>query len=159
MTMSTRGELGRKLVEAAHLSGRFLLRSGAYPDTYFDDRVTITAGAMKFECHHARGETDDHCWVYIPQRKVLCTGDFIIWAAPNAGNPQKVQRYAREWSEALRTMAKTGAEILIPGHGLPVFGPMRVRQVLLARRDQFVNTVSEKLMVYALGRPVGANRG
>ena len=86
---------------------------------------------MKFECHHARGETDDHCWVYIPQRKVLCTGDFIIWAAPNAGNPQKAQRYAREWSEALRAMAKTGAEILIPGHGMPVFGSMRVRQVLL----------------------------
>jgi alkyl sulfatase BDS1-like metallo-beta-lactamase superfamily hydrolase len=102
-----------------------------YPDTYFDDRVTITAGAMKFECHHARGETDDHCWVYIPQRKVLCTGDFIIWASPNAGNPQKAQRYAREWSEALRAMAKTGAEILIPGHGIPVFGAMRVRQVLL----------------------------
>ncbi|MGA2408999.1 MAG: alkyl sulfatase dimerization domain-containing protein [Candidatus Binataceae bacterium] len=102
-----------------------------YPDTYFDDRVTIAAGGMKFECHHARGETDDHCWVYIPQRKVLCTGDFIIWAAPNAGNPQKAQRYAREWSEALRAMAKTGAETLIPGHGVPVFGSMRVRQVLL----------------------------
>jgi alkyl sulfatase BDS1-like metallo-beta-lactamase superfamily hydrolase len=102
-----------------------------YPDTYFDDRVTIAAGGMKFECHHARGETDDHCWVYIPQRKVLCTGDFIIWAAPNAGNPQKAQRYAREWSEALRVMAKTGAETLIPGHGVPVFGSMRVRQVLL----------------------------
>lgn len=106
-----------------------------YPDTYFDDRLTITAGAMKFECHHARGETDDHCWVYIPQRKVLCTGDFIIWAAPNAGNPQKAQRYAREWSEALRAMAKTGAEVLIPGHGVPVFGSMRVRQVLLETAD------------------------
>jgi alkyl sulfatase BDS1-like metallo-beta-lactamase superfamily hydrolase len=106
-----------------------------YPDTYFDDRLTVTAGAMKFECHHARGETDDHCWVYIPQRKVLCTGDFIIWAAPNAGNPQKAQRYAREWSEALRAMAKTGAEILIPGHGVPVFGSMRVRQVLLETAD------------------------
>jgi len=102
-----------------------------YPDTYFDDRVTIAAGGMKFECHHARGETDDHCWVYIPQRKLLCTGDFIIWASPNAGNPQKAQRYAREWSEALRAMAKTGAETLIPGHGVPVFGSMRVRQVLL----------------------------
>jgi alkyl sulfatase BDS1-like metallo-beta-lactamase superfamily hydrolase len=102
-----------------------------YPDTYFDDRVTITAGAMKFECHHNRGETDDHCWVYIPQRKILCTGDFIIWASPNAGNPQKTQRYAREWAEALRAMARTGAEILIPGHGIPVFGSMRVRQILL----------------------------
>ena len=53
-----------------------------YPDTYFDDRFTVAAGSVKFECHHGRGETDDAAWVYIPQRKVLCTGDFIIWAAP-----------------------------------------------------------------------------
>jgi alkyl sulfatase BDS1-like metallo-beta-lactamase superfamily hydrolase len=102
-----------------------------YPDTYFDDRLTVTAGSLKFECHHGRGETDDACWVYIAQRKVLCTGDFIIWAAPNAGNPQKAQRYAREWAEALRVMAKSGAEVLLPGHGVPVLGMMRVRQVLL----------------------------
>jgi alkyl sulfatase BDS1-like metallo-beta-lactamase superfamily hydrolase len=101
-----------------------------YPDTYFDDRLTISVGGLKFECHHGRGETDDACWVFIPQRKVLCTGDFIIWAAPNAGNPQKAPRYAREWADALRVMAKTGAEVLLPGHGVPVFGAMRVRQVL-----------------------------
>jgi alkyl sulfatase BDS1-like metallo-beta-lactamase superfamily hydrolase len=101
-----------------------------YPDTYFDDRLTVTAGSLKFECHHGRGETDDACWVYIPQRRVLCTGDFIIWAAPNAGNPQKAQRYTREWAEALRAMAKSGAEVLLPGHGVPVFGLTRVRQVL-----------------------------
>lgn len=102
-----------------------------YPDTYFDERLTVAAGGLKFECHHGRGETDDACWVYIPQRKTLCTGDFIIWAAPNAGNPQKAQRYAREWAEALRAMAKTGAEILLPGHGVPMFGAARVRQALL----------------------------
>jgi alkyl sulfatase BDS1-like metallo-beta-lactamase superfamily hydrolase len=101
-----------------------------YPDTCFDSQLNVVAGDHKFECRHARGETDDHCWVYIPQRKVLCTGDFIIWAAPNAGNPQKAQRYAREWAEALRAMAKVGAEVLVPGHGYPVFGAIRVRQVL-----------------------------
>jgi alkyl sulfatase BDS1-like metallo-beta-lactamase superfamily hydrolase len=132
-----------------------------YPDTYFDDRVTVTAGSLKFECRHGWGETDDACWVYLPQRKVLCCGDFIIWAAPNAGNPQKAQRYAREWAEALRMMATSGAEVLLPGHGVPVFGLTRIRQVLLetaeylqslydqtvammnqgARLDEIVNTV------------------
>jgi len=101
-----------------------------YPDTYFDHQLNVVAGGGKFECHHARGETDDHCWVYIPERKTLCTGDLIIWAAPNAGNPQKAPRYAREWAEALRAMANTGAEVLLPGHGYPVFGAIRVRQVL-----------------------------
>ncbi|SRR5579885_42309 len=101
-----------------------------YPDTYFDHQLNVVAGDHKFECHHARGETDDHCWVYIPQRKVLCTGDLIIWAVPNAGNPQKVQRYAREWAEALRAMAKLGAEVLAPGHGYPVFGALKVKRIL-----------------------------
>ncbi len=101
-----------------------------YPDTYFDNQLNVVAGDHKFECHHARGETDDHCWVYIPQRKVLCTGDLIIWAVPNAGNPQKAQRYAREWAEALRVMAKLGAEVLLPGHGYPVFGALKVKRML-----------------------------
>jgi mono/diheme cytochrome c family protein len=38
--------------------------------------------------------------------------------------------------------------------GTKLDGPTGVQQVLQARRDQFVKTVSEKLMVYALGRPV-----
>jgi cytochrome c5 len=38
--------------------------------------------------------------------------------------------------------------------GTKIDGPAGVRKVLLARSDQFVSTVSEKLMVYALGRPV-----
>ena len=38
--------------------------------------------------------------------------------------------------------------------GTKLDGPAGVRQVLLARSDQFVSTVTEKLMVYALGRPV-----
>jgi alkyl sulfatase BDS1-like metallo-beta-lactamase superfamily hydrolase len=101
-----------------------------YPDTYFDHQLNVVAGAEKFQCHHARGETDDHCWVYIPSAKVLCTGDFFIWAAPSAGHPLKAQRYARDWAEALRAMAKSGAEVLLPGHGSPIFGAMRVRQAL-----------------------------
>jgi len=101
-----------------------------YPDTYFDHQLNVVAGADKFQCHHARGETDDHCWVLIPSAKVLCTGDFFIWAAPGAGHPLKAQRYARDWAEALRAMAKAGAEVLLPGHGSPIFGAIRIRQAL-----------------------------
>lgn len=122
-----------------------------YPDTYFDDRLTVSAGSLKFECHHGRGETDDACWVYLPQRKVLCSGDFIIWASPNAGNPQKVQRYAREWAEALRLMAKSGAEVLLPGHGVPVFGVTRVRQVLLDTAEYLQSLYDQTLAMMNQG--------
>ena len=100
------------------------------PDETYRDQHTVTLGGEVFELHHARGETDDHTWTWIPGRRVLCTGDLFIWALPNAGNPQKVQRYPREWAVALREMAGLGAEVLLPGHGLPVAGEDRVRTAL-----------------------------
>ncbi len=87
-------------------------------------------GGERFELHHARGETDDHTWVWMPERKVLCPGDLFIWASPNCGNPQKVQRYPREWALALRTMSALGAETMFPGHGPPIVGAERIRQAL-----------------------------
>ena len=101
-----------------------------FPDeTYRDERV-LDVGGLRIELHHARGETDDHTWTWVPERKVLCSGDLFIWASPNAGNPQKVQRYAIEWARALRVMAVLGAELLLPGHGVPVVGADRIRQAL-----------------------------
>jgi len=125
-----------------------------YPDTYFDSQLNVVAGDDKFECHHARGETDDHCWVFVPQRKLLCTGDLIIWAAPNAGNPQKAQRYAREWAEALRAMARLGAEVLVPGHGYPVFGAIRVRQVLNDTANYLQSLYDQTIAMMNAGAPL-----
>ncbi|MGH2711246.1 MAG: MBL fold metallo-hydrolase, partial [Actinomycetota bacterium] len=100
------------------------------PDETYRDEHTVTVGGESFELHHAHGETDDHTWVWIPGRKVLCTGDLFIWALPNAGNPQKVQRYAGDWAAALREMAALEPEAMLPGHGLPVIGTDRVAEAL-----------------------------
>ncbi|MGI8662455.1 MAG: alkyl sulfatase dimerization domain-containing protein [Acidimicrobiales bacterium] len=100
-------------------------------DETYEDRRDIAVGATTLELHHARGETDDHTWVWLPERKVLCTGDLIIWCCPNAGNPQKVQRYPEDWAAALREMAALRPELLLPGHGLPVAGAVDVQAVLL----------------------------
>ncbi|MBV9292891.1 MAG: MBL fold metallo-hydrolase [Frankiales bacterium] len=101
-----------------------------YPDETYRGVLTLDLGGEPVELHAARGETDDHTWTWLPRRKVLCCGDLFIWASPNAGNPQKVQRYAAEWAAALREMAGLGAEFLLPGHGVPVVGADRVRQAL-----------------------------
>ncbi len=133
-----------------------------YPDETFRTRMDLTLGGETFELHHDRGETDDHVWIWAPDRKVLCTGDLFIWAAPNCGNPQKVQRYAIEWAMALRSMAELDAEVMLPGHGLPIIGADRIRTALTdsatllehlhnetirmmnegARLDEIVNTVT-----------------
>jgi alkyl sulfatase BDS1-like metallo-beta-lactamase superfamily hydrolase len=101
-----------------------------YPDRLYEGTLSLEVGGEVFELHHARGETDDHTWTWVPGRRLLCCGDFFIWASPNCGNPQKVQRYPREWAIALREMAALGAEMLLPGHGLPIVGVDRVAAAL-----------------------------
>jgi alkyl sulfatase BDS1-like metallo-beta-lactamase superfamily hydrolase len=106
-----------------------------YPTTVYRDSLRLRVGGREIELHHARGETDDHTWVFLPDARVVCTGDLFIWASPNAGNPQKVQRYAADWARALRAMAAREPALLLPGHGLPIFGAERVRDALLDTAD------------------------
>ena len=101
-----------------------------FPDVTYDEQLTFRHGDLTFELHHGRGETDDATWTWIPERRILHPGDLFIWAVPNAGNPQKVQRYLSDWAVALRQMAGLGAEIMVAGHGLPIFGADRIRQAL-----------------------------
>jgi alkyl sulfatase BDS1-like metallo-beta-lactamase superfamily hydrolase len=101
-----------------------------YPDETYSDRHVVEVGGERFELRHAKGETDDHTWTWVPSRRVLCCGDLFIWATPNAGNPQKVPRYPRDWAAALREMASLDAQVMLPGHGLPVVGAERVTAAL-----------------------------
>jgi len=101
-----------------------------YPDITYQDRLNISVGDAGIYLRHATGETDDHTWVFFPDRGVLATGDLFFWCVPNAGNPQKFQRYCKGWAIALREMAALEPQILLPGHGWPIVGPDRVRQAL-----------------------------
>lgn len=105
------------------------------PDIVYDERLTFAQGELTFELHHARGETDDATWTWVPERRLLHPGDLFIYAVPNAGNPQKVQRYLSDWATALREMDALDAEVLVSGHGLPVFGAGRVHVALSDTAD------------------------
>ncbi len=100
------------------------------PDLVFRERLRLRVGELELELRHAKGETDDHLWAWVPAHRAICAGDFVTWVFPNAGNPQKVQRYPLEWAGALREMAALDAELLLPAHGLPIGGAERVRLVL-----------------------------
>ncbi len=100
------------------------------PDVTFREHLALDVGDLRIELQHGRGETDDHLWAWMPQHAAVAVGDFITWVFPNAGNPQKVQRYPREWALALREMATLQPELLLPAHGLPVAGRERIAHLL-----------------------------
>jgi glyoxylase-like metal-dependent hydrolase (beta-lactamase superfamily II) len=118
-----------------------------YPDRTYRDELTVQAGGTTLALRHEKGETDDHTVTWLADRKVLCCGDLFIWASPNAGNPQKVQRYPLEWARALRRMIELQPECLLPGHGLPVMGAGRVAQALGDTAELLESLVSQTLEV------------
>jgi glyoxylase-like metal-dependent hydrolase (beta-lactamase superfamily II) len=118
-----------------------------YPDRTYADELSLDVGGVSFALRHERGETDDHTVTWLPDRRVLCCGDLFIWAAPNAGNPQKVQRYPLEWAQALRRMAALRPEYLLPGHGLPVIGAGRAAAALADTAELLESLVAQTLVV------------
>ncbi len=115
------------------------------PDLDFGRQLDVEVGGVALELHHDKGETDDHTWVWVPERRAILAGDFLIWNFPNAGNPQKVQRYPLEWAAALRRMAGRGAELFLPAHGLPIGGAERIAMVLTETAEALEHLVAETL--------------
>jgi glyoxylase-like metal-dependent hydrolase (beta-lactamase superfamily II) len=81
------------------------------PDQVYDDHLALMVGGVRIELFHGRGETDDATFVWLPEQRILVSGDFVIWVFPNAGNPRKVQRFAPDWAAALRRMEALKPEV------------------------------------------------
>lgn len=115
------------------------------PDEVYDDNLALTVGGVRIELFHGRGETDDATFVWLPEQRVLASGDFVIWVFPNAGNPRKVQRFAPGWAAALRRMETLKPKVLIPGHGPVVFGEERAVQVLASGAEMLESLTRQTL--------------
>lgn len=126
-------------------------RQYRYPDETYEREHDFRVGSTQFSLRHEKGETDDATVTWIPEAGVLCPGDLFIWNSPNAGNPQKVQRYPLEWAQALRRMVDLDAQFLLPGHGLPIFGRERIRQALSDTAQYLESLVEQTLALMNAG--------
>ena len=86
---------------------------------------------------------------------MLCPGDLFIWAVPNDGNPQKVQRYPWDRAKGLREMAANARRYaLCPGHGGPVIGESEKIVRMLTETADFLDIiVSRTLAAMEAGSP------
>jgi alkyl sulfatase BDS1-like metallo-beta-lactamase superfamily hydrolase len=111
------------------------------PDLTYRGMQVLELMGEALELHHAMGETDDATWVWMPLRRVAMVGDLIISSLPNTGNPNKVQRYTLEWSEALERIAARRPRYILPGHGPVYRGEERCEEVLreTARALRFIH--------------------
>jgi len=99
--------------------GGEVVRKARYvpPTLAYEDRIALRLGELTLHCRHGKGETDDHTWLWIPERESIIGGDFIVSSIPNAGAPFRVQRYVLEWAETLEAMAELAPASIVSGHG------------------------------------------
>jgi alkyl sulfatase BDS1-like metallo-beta-lactamase superfamily hydrolase len=126
------------------------------PTILFDQSYEFTLGGVKFELLSTPGETPDHLTVWLPAYKVAFIGDNYA----GAGIPEPMSfpniyairgtkpRPALDWIKSIDTVLALKPEIVLNGHGDPIYGQAEITRRLTRYRDaiQYVHDETVKGM-------------
>jgi cyclase len=99
---------GRRKVEAELAANQFLS-----PTLTFDHDFTIDIGNRVVQVKFmGRGNTNGDAVVYLPNEKIVMTGDLVV-----APLPYMYDGYPTEWIQTLQKLAQLDANTIVPGHG------------------------------------------
>lgn len=102
------------------------------PTDIVDGVLETAIAGVKLHFEQAAGETPEAMFVWLPEKKVLFTGDNFYQAFPNLyairGTPY---RDLRIWAESNRRMAALKPTAVVPGHTSPIIGEENATNALL----------------------------
>lgn len=83
------------------------------PNLTFDRTLHIDLGGRIVDVLFlGRANTSGDAVVFVPDAKVVATGDLVVWPTPYA-----YDSFASEWVETLEKVRALGATTIVPGHG------------------------------------------
>ena len=126
------------------------------PTILFDEKYTFTLGGVRFELLSTPGETPDHLTVWIPAYKIAFIGDNYN----GFGEPEPMSfpnlyalrgtkpRSALDWIASIDKVLALKPEVVLSGHGTPIFGNAEITRRLTRFRDaiQYVHDETVKGM-------------
>jgi len=111
--------------------------------TFGGDKMELTAAGIKLELYKAPGETDDQLFVWIPEKKVLFSGDNFYQTFPNLYAIRgTVYRDFNLWANSLDLMTQFPVVHLVPGHTRPISGT-KAKEALSDYRDAIRYIISK----------------
>ncbi|MEM9435626.1 MAG: alkyl/aryl-sulfatase [Pseudomonadota bacterium] len=123
------------------------------PTMRVGEKTMLEREGYALELAKAPGETPDHVVVWLAAKKVLFSGDNFYHAFPNLyairGTPY---RDFDAWAETMDQLMAYEADILAPGHTLPVIGAEAIRECLTGYRDAIRHVVTETVAGMNEGR-------
>jgi cyclase len=101
------------------------------PQLTFNEQVTVWLGDREARIMHlGRGHTAGDVVVYLPEERIVCTGDIYNGYIGYMGDG-----YVDEWADSLDRLAALDFETVIPGHGMPFKGTEMIAPVQACLRD------------------------
>ncbi len=107
------------------------------PATVFvKDTHTFKLGEYTFQILHTPGETYDAISVFIPEIRALFIGDLYYQSFPNIYTLRGTKpRWALDYVQSIDKVMALKPDIVLPGHGEPLFGAENISKVLTTYRD------------------------
>jgi len=126
------------------------------PTILFDQEYKFTFGGLTFQLFSTPGETPDHLTVWIPEYRIAFIGDNYDGAGlpepksfPNLYTLRGTEpRWALDWIRSIDKVIELKPEIVLSGHGGPMFGNAEITRRLTRFRDaiQYVHDETVKGM-------------
>ena len=110
---SQRAELERRLTIQENYVAATDAVEAIPPTTTLARRMTLFRGGREIRLmFFGRGHTGGDVVVYLPQERVLITGDLLTEGIPYMGDG-----YLQEWAETLEQLKPLEFDVVLPGHG------------------------------------------
>jgi len=139
------------------------------PTILFDEKFEFTLGGVEFEIFSTPGETPDHLTVWLPAYKTAFIGDNYAGIAlpepmtfPNIYALRGTKpRWALDWINSIDKVLALKPEVVLSGHGEPIFGNeeitrrlTRFRNAIQYVHDEVVKGMNSGKDVYTLMREI-----
>ena len=112
--------------------------AGAEPDHTLApfERRTITVAGIELELVANPAETTDAIYVWVPEKKVLFSGDTFYKSWPNLA-PFRGIRYRdiQDYVRSIDALVNENAQFLVSGHNRPISGEREIHETLINYRD------------------------
>ncbi len=89
-----------------------------YPTLVYRDQLTLLHGGREFRFMSVTGDAEGTTVLYLPNEKILVTGDAVSYPIPYVTPPPSRQ------ARSLRALAQLDVDVIVPGHG-PAFRDKR----------------------------------
>jgi len=114
--------------------------------TFSGDQLQLTIAGVRLQLLYTPGETADAISVWLPDKRIVMTGDDCLRAFPNVSPIRGARlRNPEDWIASLEKMIALAPDDVVPSHTRPVLGGAAARAALTAYREGIKSILDQTL--------------